>query len=525
MQIIDQTSLLYWRLVLSAELSFYEFVKQAWPHVEGAKKPYVDNWHMKAMCDHMQAVHERRIMKLLLNLSPRCGKSTILDVMFVAWIWTTQPHWKFLYASHSQTLAKRDSIRCRDLILSNWYQERWGEVFKLIRATEKHLENDHKGYRMITSPTSRVTGEGGDYLIADDLNDMKEVQSKVKRDSTNQWFATTFSNRINDPATGVIIVQQQRGNQEDVAGFIIDHDPEGEYTLFAIPMLFEKARKATTISLDGISPPWSDPRTEEGQLMWPERFSRQKIERIKNTIGSTAFAAQYMQRPSPAEGGIVKKHWFQQWKDKTPPKITFIIQSWDTGISDSPEAAYSACTTWGIFYPEGNEIGNIILLDMWRGRVGYPDLRDRAQRLYLNYKDKGEKGAIKERGAVVDMCLIEAKATGDPLIRDLRRVGIPAVPFNPSRIGDKHARVNHVAHLIEAGLVWVPARPPHFDKLLPYAEEFLDEVALFPNASSRDLVDTMSQVLAKTRDMGLLSHPKDPENLSQNDTSRPDRLY
>jgi predicted phage terminase large subunit-like protein len=184
------------------------------------------------------------------------------------------------------------------------------------------------------------------------------------------------------------------------------------------------------------------------------------------------------------------------------------LQSWDTAISDSETSDFSACTTWGVFYDENN-ISNVILLSMWKGRLAYPALRAMAQRLYFDYRDTGLVRNPELKGRPIDVCLIEAKATGDPLIRDLRNAGIMAIPFNPTRQGDKEGRVQRISHLIEGGLVWVPAQSPNYTKLLPYADKFIEDVAVFPHGESRDVIDSMSQALRKLYDAHLIRYPKD----------------
>lgn len=504
---------------LLAEASFYEFFKQSWPHMEGPEVPYEDNWHIKALCDHLQACHDEKIRNLILNLSPRCGKSSIF-VAFAAWVWLSKPYKKFYFASHSLGLGKKHSEGCGNLIKSDWYQIRWGTRFKLVTDTKELLINDQKGYRAITSPTSRITGQGADYLIADDLNDMQEVKSDVKRASTNEWFKTAFASRINNPKSYVMIIQQQRGHQQDIAGYLLSHDSVGKYVRFIIPMRFEERRRCTTVDIDGSGNIWTDPRAEEGALMWPARYSEKALEEKEEEIGVSNFASQFQQRPSPAEGGIIKKHWFSWWKDKTPPEIEYVIQSWDTAFSESKTASFSCCTSWGVWY-DRNDIGNVIFLSMWRGRVGYPELRSMAKRLYFDYRDKGKERNPNLTGRKVDAVLIEQKATGDPLIRDLRDAGIYASPYNPSRQGDKLERVHKVTQYLEAGLVWMPAQAPEFDTLIKDADIFVEDVACFPNADSRDLVDTMTQMLRRLADLKIIAHPKDPRPLIPYDDKTP----
>jgi predicted phage terminase large subunit-like protein len=187
------------------------------------------------------------------------------------------------------------------------------------------------------------------------------------------------------------------------------------------------------------------------------------------------------------------------------PKLDFIIQSWDTALTNKEESCYNACTTWGVFQ-DNDHNDNIILLSLWMGKVGYPELRERAKRLYFDYKDTGK--ISKPSRKPVDMCLIEAKASGDILIKDLQSAGIRPVHFNPT--GDKAGRARVISAWIEAGLVWVPAEAPDFKNPVPWAEHFLALVASFPkNDDSKDVVDTMTQAFSKLRDMGYIMHPKD----------------
>ena len=171
-------------------------------------------------------------------------------------------------------------------------------------------------------------------------------------------------------------------------------------------------------------------------------------------------------------------------------------------------SSYSACTTWGVFNDENN-IPNVILLSMWRGRAEYPELRERTKRLYFDYRDVGKEREPKFKGRNIDMCLVEAKASGTSLIQDLIIAGVRAIPFDPKKYGDKIERVRLVTPLIEGGRIWLPARSPKYTALLPFADEFLESVSSFPNVESRDIVDTMAQAFLKLKYGYFISSPKD----------------
>lgn len=497
------------RLALLAEISLYEFLKQAWPWIEG-NTPFVEGWHLKVICEHLEAVADRRIKNLLINMPPRCSKSTLVSIAFPAWQWLRNPSERFLYASYSFSLASRDSQKCRALILSPWFQKNWGNRFHLSKDqnTKKRFDNTAMGYRIATSSGSGITGEGGSMLITDDANNAADGESEVQRANRLEWWNTVWSTRLNDRNNDCRIVVQQRVHEGDISGYILNHDDNKEWTYLILPMEFEIARHSKTIILPSTNGTiWQDPRTKEGELLWPEKFDEAAVKSLKNDLGSEyRVAGQLQQRPSPAEGGIIKKNWFCWWKHSTPPTIEFVVQSWDTALTANKMSAFSACTTWGVFY-DHNHVENLILLSMWRGRIEYPELRERVKRLYYNYRDTGKTKIPPIKEGHVDLCLIEAKASGDPLIQDLNRSGIRAIPFMPK--GDKIARVRYITPLIEGGRVWLPAKAPAYDRLLPYADEFLESVACFPNADSRDLVDTMSQALTKLRDGQFLLNPRD----------------
>lgn len=154
-----------------AKESLYEFVRQAWHLVEG-KRPFTDGWHIKAVCDHVQAVITGDIRNLLINQPPRTCKSNVISVMLVPWVWIRWPEKKFLYASYAYNLAERDSIKARHIIKSDWYQRRWGDSFKILSDQDKisKFTNDKAGVRQISSPSGATTGEGGDVLICHPYN-------------------------------------------------------------------------------------------------------------------------------------------------------------------------------------------------------------------------------------------------------------------------------------------------------------------------------------------------------------------
>lgn len=508
---LDLNELIEVHNTFKAELSLHEFLKQGWKYIEG-DKAFTDGWHIAAIAEHLEAVASREIKNLIINIPPRCSKSSLVSIAFPAWVWLHQPNEQFMYASYALSLSIRDSRKCRELIMSPWYQRQWGDRYKLLKDqnTKGRFDNTKKGYRIASSAGSSVTGEGASLLICDDINSAAEGESEIVRESKIDWWTQVWSTRLNDKKKDCKVVIQQRIHERDITGYILDHDEENEWTKLILPMEFEEKRCASTIVLPSSYPHvWKDPRLNEGDLLWPERFDAKAVKSLKADLGSAyAIAGQFQQRPSPEEGGILKRDSFQWWKHTVPPTIEFVVQSWDTAFSESKTSAYSACTTWGVFY-DHNYIENVILLSMWRGRVEYVELRERAKRLYFDYRDTGKERHPNFTGRPIDLFLIEAKASGDPLIRDLRVAGISAIPVVPPAKCDKVKRVHFVTPLIEGGRVWVPAKGPKFDTLLPFADEFVELAACFPNLESNDVIDTMSQALMKLKTGMFLHNPRD----------------
>jgi predicted phage terminase large subunit-like protein len=506
--VVSAANELYSRI--RAEESLYEFTKQAWHCVEG-KVPFVHGWHAEAIAEHLQAAYSRQITRLLINVPPRSSKSTLISVCFPTWVWINDPAEKFLFVSAKRELSTQHSVASRRLIQSEWYQTRWGNRFQLTRDqnSKQAFDNDRGGKRVSLSVSAGTTGQGAEIVVLDDLNDLKDGHSAAKFEMVKNFFTQALPSRLNNASRDVLIVVQQRSDERDNSGIILNSDMASDWTKLILPMEYEKGRHCKTIFLPSINKVWEDPRTEEGELLCPERWDRKAVEGLKRSIGAYGYAGQYQQRPSPEKGGIFEKGWFQWWKSDEPPPLLHVIQSWDTAFTESEDGAYSACTTWGVFEHKGNR--NIILLSVWRDRAGFPEVRERAQRLYEDYRDNGSGSVKRGKKRKPDVVLIESKASGISLIQEFIRAGIPVVKFNPDKYGNKIGRVNTISHFVEAGLVWVPAKGPEYTHLRLFAQQFVDEVSLFPKGSSRDLVDTMTQVLIRLRGSGWMEHPTDEE--------------
>src|SRR5271155_3700297 len=295
----------------AATRSLREFVHQAWHVVEPAT-PFVPGWHIDAIVDHLEAVTRGQLRNLLINVPPRHMKSLLVSVFWPAWEWIKHPERRWLYSSYAASLSIRDSVKCRRLIESPWYRSRWGHVFSLTgdQNAKMRFDNNRSGYRLSTSVGGSVTGEGGDRIVCDDPHKVDEVHSDTVRKAALDWWDVAMSTRVNDPKTSAKVVVMQRCHQQDLSGHLLE---QGGWDHLCLPAEYEGPVRLTSIG-------FVDPRTERGELLWKERFGPREIADLKRSLGSYAAAGQLQQRPSPAEGGLLKRHWFRFWQ---PPGANF----------------------------------------------------------------------------------------------------------------------------------------------------------------------------------------------------------
>ena len=512
--------------------SLHEFAKGAW-HINEGGRPFVDGWHLHAVSEHLEALYRGEIQNLLINVPPRTCKSTMVSVLFPAWCWINEPELQFLYISYVSRLSIKDSVKCRRVLTSQWYQDRFKHLFQLEGDVNSKIrfDNDKSGYRIATSVGGAGTGDGGDIIVLDDPNNAGETESDVKRAATNDWCDFALSSRLNDLKTGRFIAVQQRLHMEDFSGHILEQKIPGMVHL-CLPMEYESRRKCITIPLKSTNGQvWKDPREKEGALLWPERIGQKELAILKKKMGHEyIIAGQLQQLPAPAEGGLIKKAWFQWWKEAAPPPCEFVIQSWDTAFSDSSDACFSCCTNWGVFR-DRYDVSQVILLSMWHGKLTHPDLRRLMIRMANNYRDNNFNKPLPEDYVLKpDMILVEAGANGVPLVQELRRAGLVINKFDPRKAGgetnnSKFQRTWMITHMIEAGKVWMPAQPDSFETLRPFADFFVNACAMWPNDKSNDIVDSMSQALNKLEKSMLINNPNDPQYTQPYNSHRTEKFY
>lgn len=510
-----------------AQGSLYEFTKQAWGLVEG-NRPFLPNWHLEALAEHIEAQFRSEIRNLLVNVPPRTLKSGLCSVMLAPWTWINDPSMQFLYVSYAQDLSVRDSRRSRQIIESNWYATRWGHEYNILtdQNAKIRFDNSKGGYRLSSSVDAKVTGEGGDWIVCDDPNNVRD-RSETMLKSTLDWWQEVMPSRLNDFKTGRRLVVMQRMHESDLSGHILSKN-EGEWTKLILPMEFEPKRKCFTVILPSTGgKKWCDPRKEEGELLFPARIGPKELKLLKRDLGSEfAISGQLQQRPAPEAGGIIKRHWFKIWTSEKPPPMTMTITSIDTAVTANKLSAYNVATTWGVFLRTESStddlpnpsvqmpvmVPNVMLLSMWRKQCEYHQTRAMVQRLAVDYLDDDmDKPRNSRAPKKPDIILIEAKSTGITLIQDMRRAGVSVWPYNPDKRGDKLQRVHLVTPIMAAGRVWLPGKPPDFHEPRDWIMPLLWEALAFPNGSSRDIVDTISMALDHLNSFGFVWHPSDPQ--------------
>ena len=280
------------------------YMRQAWDIIEPSR--FVDGWHLDAIIDALTAVSNRTLgsQHLILNVPPRHTKSLTVEVMFPSWLWITKPETRFLCSSYAEDLSIRDSIKCRSLIQSNWYQRRWGNRFKLAgdQNAKTRFNNDKGGHRLATSVGGMTTGEGGDIILVDDPHNVLDsvAMSEKGLQNTLDWWDLVMPTRLNDPKNGIYIIIMQRCHPKDLTGHILAKELDAVH--ICLPAEYD--RKHPNL--------WpNDPRTTDGELICPERFGRKEIDGLKKKLGTFGASGQLQQLPTPREGGMIKPGWFK----------------------------------------------------------------------------------------------------------------------------------------------------------------------------------------------------------------------
>jgi len=432
------------------------FIKGAWKVVEPGTA-YLHNWHIDYIAEYLLAITTGEIKRAIFNIAPRHMKSRLITTMWPVWEWIEEPHLRYLFSSYALELSRDHSRERRTIIESDWYQDRWGERFKLT-DDQNQVTNfaNNKGGRMQSRGTGGAgTGKGGNRVIIDDPHNTKQAESQPQREAAITDFRQNLSTRLDNPKEDAIVLVMQRLNDDDLTGYILSEI--GGYEHIKIPSV---AKKRTVITYPRSG---KEIVREKDDLLWEERMGQKEIAAAKKTLGTYGFEAQHEQDPTIKGGNRIKMKWFPRYR-MAPAAPQRCIQSWDTGNKPKDTAAPSVCET---FIYDGEKW---LLVDVWRDQVGYPDLK---QAVY-NLNAKWNPQAV----------LIEDKASGISLLQDTP--GVPTIAIEPE--ADKFTRMETQSPFVEAGMIALPYEAP-------WLPEFELEITRYPNPATWDQIDTLSQFL------------------------------
>lgn len=530
----DPRRLLFDLDTLDYEDDLYKFFEASWPIYDPA--PFVGNWHLQAIAEHLQAVTEGKIRRLLINIPPRCSKTLLTQVAWPAWTWARRqvsplsgPQVKFMCLSYAGDFADEVATTARRLIGSDWYQARWGERVQIspTQDAKGRFDTLAGGVRIATSFTGQHLGRGADIKVIDDPHKVKEVESDLVRQSVLQTYDEALKNRVTDPRTSAEVTIMQRLHEADLSGHILDED-DRELVHLCLPMEYDPKRHCHTVL------GFEDPRSFDGELLWPQVWGERELRPFK--AQPYMWAGQYQQTPVPRGGGLFKRDWWQLWppegereqpahcnicqgrgefaargSDGRPrlmkcqacggtgvpaapilafPPMEYIVASVDTAMSAKEENDWSACTVWGLWRDQRNN-PKLMLMDAWQ--------------VHAEFWGVTEKIIATCRKRRVDRLLIEAKNTGFAVAQEIIRLcgqeewGTSLQPVK----GDKTARAYSVQHLLENGMVYAPERK--------WSDLVINEMATFPRGEHDDLTDTATQAWSYLRRHSMAQLPSERE--------------
>ena len=455
----------------NANENFLAFVKTMWPD-------FVQGSHHRHISDKFDKLARGEITRLIVNMPPRHTKSEFASYLLPAWMVGRDPKLKIIQATHTAELAFRFGRKTKNLIDTEEYQKIFKTTLQEDSKAAGRWETSAGGEYFAAGVGGAITGRGADLLIIDDPHSEQDAMSRTALDSAYEWYTSGPRQRL-QPG-GKIVLVMTRWSTRDLTGRLINNQKE------------PKSDQWHVVEFPAIM---------DHEPVWPQYWTIEELEKVQASLPAGKWNAQWMQNPVAEQGALIKRDWWNMYQGKEVPQLSYVLQSYDTAFSKKETADFSAITTWGLFYPYEDSLPNIILLDAVKDRFDFPELRRQALQQCHHWKP--------------DMVVIEAKASGQPLIDEFRKLYIPVFAFTPSKGNDKHSRVNSVAPLFESGIVWAPDRD--------FAEEVVEQCAAFPYGDHDDLVDCTTQALLRFRQSGLLQHPED--YIEETTATRPRTYY
>jgi predicted phage terminase large subunit-like protein len=453
----------------NGQKSFLSFVKAMWPG-------FIHGRHHAVMASKFEEIAAGKLKRLIINMPPRHTKSEFASYLLPAWFLGRFPGKKIIQSSNTAELAVGFGRKVRNLVDSDVYTKVFPNV--ALRHDSKaagRWSTNEDGEYFAIGVGGTVTGKGADLLIIDDPHSEQEAALAANDpsiyDKVYEWFTSGPRQRL-QPG-GSIVVVMTRWGKRDLTGQVLKAAAQRDGDDWEV------------VEFPAILP--SD------KPLWPEFWSYEELSALRNELPNSKWQAQYQQNPTSESAAIIKRDWWKIWEEEDPPTCNYTLMAWDTAFEKTSRADYSAMTLWGVFeYPDDNGTyqTNIILLNAFRDRMEFPELKRKAIEHYRDWEP--------------DSVIIEKKASGAPLIYEMRAMGIPVQEFTPVRGNDKISRVNAISDLFASGRVWAPPSR--------WAEEVIDEVASFPSGEHDDYVDTVSLAMMRFRKGGFIKTLLDEED-------------
>lgn len=447
-----------YKLLCKKNLAF--FIKESFSIINPGVE-FLDNWHIGLIAEYLESVTNGSIKRLIINVPPRSLKSICISVCWPAWLLGGMSSRRIICASYSQKLSNKLSLDCRHLMLSSFFKGIFpGSVIDKSQNQKSKFLTSERGFRLAASVGGTMTGEGGNFLIVDDPHNAVDVNSDKKRKNVLNWFSQSFVSRLDNKKKGVIVVVMQRLHVNDLSGFLLENNKSKNWTILNIPAI---ASESIEYKLNNFRYHFT-----KGSFLHADREGKEEINRIREELGNYAFSAQYLQEPVSISSGMIKKSWIMRYRATSFSEFSHIMHSWDTAIKSGDQHSYSVCTVWG------EKEGGYFLLDIFRDRCEYPDLKKEI--IYMTRKWNP------------DLILIEDKASGQSLLQDLKRESsvMPLVSVKVNQ--DKMTRFARVSVMFENRKIFIPESGN-------WVDEYEKELLSFPNSKNDDQVDSTSQYL------------------------------
>jgi predicted phage terminase large subunit-like protein len=441
-------------------------------------KNYKFGVHLRRLGNLLMDVEENTKNRIAVSMAPRMGKSQMISIYYPAWYLGLHPEHKVIVASHTSDLAVVMARKVRNLIASAEYKAIFPGTSIASDAKAAGQWNTTKGGEYFAIGVGgALAGRGAHLIIADDPLSEQDIKAGNTNslDTAYEWFSAGLRTRL--MPEGKICVLHTRWHQRDLIGRLVKDSVQNEggdkYETFEFPAILNEG-------------------TDNEKSIWPEQWSIESLQQTRASMHHIMWQwyAQYQQNPTAAEAAIIKRDWIRWWKEDRPPKIDFIVQAFDTALTTKNRSDYSVCHTWGVFIDEQDNSSNVILLNKIKGKYEFPELKAMAHEQYAEWEP--------------DSVIVEAKASGQPLIDEMRRSGIFVQDFSPGKGQDKIARLNAVADMFASGHVWFPETS--------WASATVEEILAFPAGEHDDEVDTMTLALQRIRKGGMLRLSTDKED-------------